>query len=202
MQIKSRWIISEFMLEDEIDSVAKAKGVALRPRIELSLSKIDTEVTRLISLSQELKLMCNRDKNTMISYSLDESCLQDKTRGCSNLFQVKRMLKVVMMSITSLDTLAVRLHSASDFGEVVKVLCPAIVVIKNVRSALMRYVSGSHVEIADICACLEVILVDACQLTDCIINFNEAKQQAVSLLNNAYLTAETKMNEEFPDSSE
>jgi hypothetical protein len=102
------------------------------------------------------------------------------------------------MSMISLEIVADRLKTAKDIGEVVNALAPAIAVMKSIRSALIRYVSSTHEEIADISEILELILIDACQLANGVLDFKEANQKAILLLNDAQLKAVQKIREEFP----
>jgi hypothetical protein len=102
------------------------------------------------------------------------------------------------MSMMSFETVADRLQAARNINEVVNALKPTIAVMKNIRSALIRYVSGTQEQITDICDMLELILIDACQLSNGVLDFKEANHEAILLLNEAHLKAEEKMREEFP----
>ena len=41
--------------------------------------------------------------------------------------------------------------------------------------------------------------MDSCQLSNGVLDFKEANQEAILLLNDAHMMAEQKMREEFPD---
>ena len=101
------------------------------------------------------------------------------------------------MSMISLEIVADRLKTAKDIGEVVNALAPTIAVMKSIRSALIRYVSSTQEEIADICEILELILIDSCQLANGVLDFKEANQEAILLLNDAHKMADKKYAKSF-----
>jgi hypothetical protein len=116
----------------------------------------------------------------------------------AEIFQSRRRGITVIMSMMSLETVADRLQAAKNITEVASALKPTIAVVKNIRSALIRYVSGAQEQITDICDMLELILIDSCQLSNGMLDFKEANHEAILLLNEAHLKAEQKMQEEFP----
>src|SRR5690606_41882358 len=64
----------------------------------------------------------------------------------------------------ALEKLVARLSSASDFGDLVIVLSPAMSVVKNLRSLLTPHVAEMEVELGIISELLSGILVDAGQV--------------------------------------
>ena len=199
MRIRSKWIKSEPMLEERKDLMVKT--VALKPRIELALKDIEEEVTKLAYIFTELKGMDVRVRESASSYVYNDD---DRTRRDSmitpeELFQSRRRGMTIIMSIISLEMVAKRLQTAKDFNEVVKSVAPAIAVLKSIRSALIRYASNIQEGVGDICEILELILIDSCQLSAGVVDFKEANQKAILLLNDAHVMAEQKMNKEFPN---
>src|SRR5690606_23596259 len=98
----------------------------------------------------------------------------------------------------ALEKLVARLSSASDFGDLVIVLSPAMSVVKNLRSLLTPHVAEMEVELGIISELLSGILVDAGQVGGYTINFETANEEAVRLIEEASLAVEQKMKEEFP----
>jgi len=105
---------------------------------------------------------------------------------------------VVFLSRVALEKLVARLSSASDFGDLVIVLSPAMAVVKNLRSSLTPHVPEMEGELGIISELLSGILVDAGQVGGYTINFETANEEAVRLIDEASTTVERKMKEEFP----
>jgi hypothetical protein len=196
MQIKSKWIKSESMLEDRKGLMVKT--IALKPRIEIVLNNIKNEVTKLAYIYTELGGIEMKIRESTSSYSPNDETFRLGNVNYAELFQSRRKGITIIMSMISLEIVADRLKTAKDIGEVVNALAPAIAVMKSIRSALIRYVSSTHEEIADISEILELILIDSCQLANGVLDFKEANQKAILLLNDAQLKAVQKIREEFP----
>ena len=196
MQIRSKWIKSESRLEER--EYTWRKTVALRPRIEIVLNKIKNEVTKLAYIYTELETIEVEIQESNSSLPINHVVSKHRVSNHTELFQSRREGMTVILSMMSLETVADRLQAARNFNEVVNALKPTIGVVKNIRSALIRYVSGAQEQITDICDMLELILMDACQLSDGVLDFREANHEAILLLNEVHMKAEEKMREEFP----
>lgn len=196
MQVRSRWIKSESMLEER--EYTRGKTVALKPRIEVVLNKIKNEVTKLAYIYTELVAIEVKIRESNNSFSSDHDMSKHGVSDHAEIFQSRRRGITVIMSMMSLETVADRLQAAKNITEVASALKPTIAVVKNIRSALIRYVSGAQEQITDICDMLELILIDSCQLSNGMLDFKEANHEAILLLNEAHLKAEQKMQEEFP----
>jgi division protein CdvB (Snf7/Vps24/ESCRT-III family) len=106
--------------------------------------------------------------------------------------------RIVFLAKVALEKLVVKLSSASDFGDLVIVLSPAMAVVKNLRSSLTPHVPEMEGELGIISELLSGILVDAGQVGGYTINFETANEEAARLIEEASMSVEQKMNEEFP----
>ena len=141
MQIKSKWIKSESMLEDRKGLMVKT--IALKPRIEIVLNNIKNEVTKLAYIYTELGGIEMKIRESTSSYSPSDETFRHGNVNYAELFQSRRKGITIIMSMISLEIVADRLKTAKDIGEVVNALAPAIAVMKSIRSALIRYVSST-----------------------------------------------------------
>lgn len=196
MRSGSKWIKSESMLEERKGLIGKT--IALKPRIEIALSNIENEITKLAYIFDELKIIEMKIREGGNSYSYN--CDMSRPNGIAHaeLFESRRRGMTIIMSIISLEIVAERLRAVTEFREVVDLIAPTIAVMKSIRSALIRYVAITQDEIGDICQILEIILIDSCQLANAVLDFKKANQEAISLLNDAHARAEQKISEEFP----
>ena len=204
--MNSKWVKSESVIDsNEINgnnnnnhqmfSLPKPGG-PLKPRLDAVKKKIQVQIDRL----EELRSI-NRLKDTEIFTKLTDS-LKDKntqqlTLLSSELTRSRQLARVLLLSSVSLEKLILKISSASDFGNLVMVLSPAMAVIKNLRSSITSYVPEMEGELGIISELLSGILVDAGQVGGFTINFEKANEQAVQFLGEVSEVADQKMEEAF-----
>ena len=205
--MNSKWVKSESVLDsNEIDgsnnnsyqmSSLPKPGGPLKPRLDAVKKKIQVQIDRL----EELRSI-NRLKDTEIFTKLTDS-LKDKntqhlTLLSSELTRSRQLARVLLLSCVSLEKLIIKISSASDFGNLVIILSPAMAVIKNIRSSITSYVPEMESELGIISELLSGILVDAGQVGGFTINFEKANELAVQFLGEVSEVVDQKMEEGFP----
>jgi division protein CdvB (Snf7/Vps24/ESCRT-III family) len=194
----SRWVKSESVVNNNDDSAVSPKpGGPLKPRLEAVQKRIEVQITRLEALSGDLRL---RDEDTFrkLVSAIKESNAQYSTVLSAELARARQVSRVVAISQAALEKIHSRLSSAGDFGDIVIILAPAMAVVKNVRSSLTPYVPEMEEELGVVSELLSGILVDAGQVGGYTINFETANEEAARMVEEASLTAEQKMKDEFP----
>jgi len=191
----SRWVKSESVVND--DSPLPKPGGPLRPRLEAVRKKIEGQVARLEALQAGMK---EKDAETFrkLLESIKENNVQYSTVLSSELSTARQVSRVVSTARVALEKMQSKLGSASDFGDLVIVLSPAMSVVKNVRSSLVPYVPEMESDLGVIAELLSGILVDAGQVGGYTINFETANEEAARLVEEASATVEQAMKEEFP----
>ena len=195
--MNSRWVKSESILNDDQTVSSPRPGGPLKPRLDAVQKKIQIQVTRLEELQTALKSK-DEDVFRKLMESIKENNTQYSTVLSSELARARQVSRVVFLSRIALEKLVAKLTSASDFGDLVIVLSPAMAVVKNLRSSLTPYVPEMEGELGIISEFLSGILVDAGQVGGYTINFETANEEAVRLIDEAALTVEQKMKEELP----
>jgi division protein CdvB (Snf7/Vps24/ESCRT-III family) len=196
--MNSKWVKSESILNNEDQSVSPPKpGGPLKPRLDAVQKKIEVQIARLEELHTLLKSKDDEVFLKLVS-SIKENNAQYSTVLSSDLARARQVSKIVFMSRVALEKLTAKLSSASDFGDLVIVLSPAMAVVKNLRSALTPQVPEMEEELGIISELLSGILVDAGQVGGFTINFETANEEAVRLIEEASTVVEQKMKDEFP----
>ncbi|HLG37825.1 MAG TPA: hypothetical protein VI338_06790 [Nitrososphaera sp.] len=197
--MNSRWVKSESILNDNNDQeVSPPKpGGPLKPRIDAVQKKIQVQIDRLEELQQLHKSKDEEDFRKLMN-SIKENNVQYSTVLSSDLARARQVSRVVFLSSVSLGKIVTKLSSASDFGDLVIVLSPAMAVVKNLRSSLTPHVPEMEEELGVISELLSGILVDAGQVGGYTINFETANEEAVRIIDEASMAVEQKMKEEFP----
>jgi division protein CdvB (Snf7/Vps24/ESCRT-III family) len=195
--MNSRWVKSESILNDD-QTVSPKPGGPLKPRLDAVQKKIQVQISRLEELHGVLK---QRDEEAFrkLVTSIKENNAQYSTVLSADLARARQVSRVVFLSRVALEKMVAKLSSASDFGDLVIVLSPAMAVVKNLRSSLTPHVPEMEGELGIISELLSGILVDAGQVGGYTINFETANEEAVRLIEEASAAVEQKMKEEFPD---
>ncbi len=196
--MNSRWVKSESILSNDDQTISPPKpGGPLKPRLDAVQKKIQVQISRLEELHGVLKSKDEEAFRKLVT-SIKENNAQYSTVLSSELARARQVSRVVFLSKVALEKLVARLSSASDFGDLVIVLSPAMAVVKNLRSSLTPHVPEMEGELGVISELLSGILVDAGQVGGYTINFETANEEAVRLIEEASAVVEQKMKDEFP----
>ncbi|HXV45344.1 MAG TPA: hypothetical protein VD736_01590 [Nitrososphaera sp.] len=195
--MNSRWVKSESILNNDDQAVSPKPGGPLKPRLDAVQKKIQVQISRLEELNGLLNQKDEEAFHKLVT-SIKENNAQYSTVLSADLAKARQVSRLVSMSRVALEKLVSRLSSASDFGDLVIVLSPAMAVVKNLRSSLTPHVPEMEGELGIISELLSGILVDAGQVGGYTINFETANEEAVRLIEEASTAVEQKMKEEFP----
>jgi division protein CdvB (Snf7/Vps24/ESCRT-III family) len=196
--MNSKWVKSESILSNDDQTVSPPKpGGPLKPRLDAVQKKIQIQISRLEELHGALKSKDEEAFSKLVA-SIKENNAQYSTVLSSDLARSRQVSRVVFLSRVALEKLVAKLSSASDFGDLVIVLSPAMAVVKSLRSSLTPCVPEMEEELGIISELLSGILVDAGQVGGYTINFETANEEAVRLIDEASAEVEQKMKEEFP----
>lgn len=195
--MNSRWVKSESILSNDDQTVSPKPGGPLKPRLDAVQKRIQVQISRLEELHSTLKSKDEESFRKLVT-SIKENNAQYSTVLSSELARARQVSRVVFISKVALEKLVAKLSSASDFGDLVIVLSPAMAVAKNLRSSLTPHVPEMEEELGIISELLSGILVDAGQVGGYTINFETANEEAVRLIEEASTVVEQKMKEEFP----
>jgi hypothetical protein len=208
--MNSRWVKSESVLNGDdrdgnnnnnnnnnyqTDPLPKPGG-PLKPRVDAVRKKIQVLIDRLEELHS-----INRPKDNEIfsklMVSINENNTQHSTLLSTELGRARQLSRVLLLTSVALQKIISKLSSASDFGNLVIVLSPAMAVVKNLRSSITPYVPEMEGELGVISELLSGILVDAGQVGGFTINFETANQEAVRFIGEVSRVVDEKMEEQF-----
>jgi division protein CdvB (Snf7/Vps24/ESCRT-III family) len=198
MQSKSKWVKSESMLEENIKSNSAKYGIPLKPRIDVVLKQIHLQTFKIDTILNDLKSKDREIFRKMVS-STDVHHAQYSAVLLSDLAQIRKVSKILSISKILFEELENNLSTVSDFVDLVTILSPALAVVKNLRSSLIRCMPETEDEIGLVSELLAGILVDAGLVGNYTINFKTANEEAVRMINEASLIAEQKIKEQLPD---
>jgi division protein CdvB (Snf7/Vps24/ESCRT-III family) len=195
--MNSRWVKSESLLNDADKASSPKPGGPLKPRLDAVQKKIEFQVSRLDEMHRSLKAKDDEIFLKLVS-SIKENNAPYTTILSTDLDRARQLSRAVFLARVALEKIGSKLSSASDFGDLVIVLSPAMALVKNLRSSLTPLVPEMEEELGLISELLSGILVDAGQVGGYTINFETANEEAVRMLDEAAATVDQKMKEEFP----
>jgi len=199
MPTVSRWIKSESVLHNDPDIYNSVKhSISLKPRIEVITDRMNFHVARLNGILRDLKKEDDETFRKIVS-SVKRNDARYSAILASDLMGIRKVYKIIALSILVFETLESKLKNAVDFGELVVILSPSVAIVKNLRSSLVQHVPEYKDEIAIISELLGAILIDAGHLGGYIINFETANDESAQFLDKASAMVEQKIKEEFPD---
>jgi hypothetical protein len=201
--MNSRWVKYESVLdsngtdnnEDQMASLAKPGG-PLKPRLDAVGKKIQMQINRLEELHGINKLKDNETISKLM-VSINENNIQQSTLLSSELTRTRQLSRVLLLSSVAMQKLISKLSRASDFGNLVIILSPAVAVVRNLRSSITPYVPEMEAELGVISELLSGILVDAGQVGGFTINFETANKEAVHFMAEVSQVVDHKMEEEL-----
>jgi division protein CdvB (Snf7/Vps24/ESCRT-III family) len=202
--MNSKWVKSESILEckdgngnNNHQSVSLPKpGGPLKPRLDAVRKKIQVQIDKLEELRSIGKLKDGEIFRKLMN-SINENNTQHSTMISSELTRSRQMARTLLLSSATLEKLTSKLSSASDFGDLVTILSPAMAVVKNLRSSVTPYAPEMEEELGVISELLSGILVDAGQVGGFTINFETANEQAVRFIEEVSEVISQKMREEY-----
>jgi division protein CdvB (Snf7/Vps24/ESCRT-III family) len=163
--------------------------------------KIQVLIDRLEEL-HSINRAKDSDIFTKLMVAVKENNIQHLTLLSSELSLTRQLSRALLLTSVALEKLISKLSSASDFGDVVIVLSPAMAVVKNLRSSLTPYVPEMEGELGVISELLSGILVDAGQVGGFTINFETANEEGICLIEDVSRLVDQKMKEEFSKAPE
>jgi division protein CdvB (Snf7/Vps24/ESCRT-III family) len=198
MQFKSKWTKPEPILKDESMNYGSIKhGIPLKPRVDAVVKRIDFQISKLEIIANDLKSNDHEIFRKAIS-SIEENNAEHARVCSSDLTQIRKISKVVVLSKIVFENLKIKLNAISNIVDLVSLLSPTIAVVRIMRSSLIPYMPESEVEVGEISELLGGILIDAGQVGSYVINFEAANEKALHMITEALLVAEQKILEEFP----
>jgi division protein CdvB (Snf7/Vps24/ESCRT-III family) len=203
--MNSRWVKSESIVNNNdsnndnnvVQTASLPKpGGPLKPRLDAVSKKIQVQIARLEELHSINRLKDNEIFSKLM-VSMKQNNAQHSTLLSSELSRARQLSRILLLSAVALEKLLSKLSSASDFGNVVIVLSPAMAVVKNLRSTITPHVAEMEGELGVISELLSGILVDAGQVGGFTINFETANEEAVFFIEEVSHIVDHKMKEEF-----
>lgn len=117
----------------------------------------------------------------------------------NELVELRRMSKMVVQAKIALESIALRIETIQDLGDVMVSLAPAVVAIKNVQRVIASAAPEAERSFSELADMLSGVLADAGRLGGYTVNFETANEDANRILEEASVVAEKNLREQFPE---
>ena len=183
--------------------VSKVKNFAkpsenLKEKIALVTQRIDAQTTSLDSAVKRFEI---RD-GEIFQRIVKALANRDEARAnilATELSEIRKVEKMLTHASLAMQSVSMRLSTVSEMGDLVTVLNPAKNLLNNIRSEMCSVLPEASQELGNIGNLLSDIVCTTNQGTDMPVNTIMASADALQILEEAEVAAESKLKERLPD---
>ena len=170
----------------------------LKPRIDLTMSKIHLQNQKLDKTIEKLKGKEKSLFNQIILQVQKHDMPQGKMLS-NELAQVKKTIKMVSQFKMALEQVHFRLESTSNMGDVISAVGPAMGALTRVKSGMSNMMPEIDTELGEINGVFNDIVMNAGEIGNTPFAFNASGEETDKILAEANAVAEQRINDNFPD---
>ena len=171
----------------------------LKPRIEEAQSKLQMRLSKLDKISTKL-----REKDQVIFKRVVHS-LQNHDSHYAKLLsgelsQIRKMNKMVDSAKLALEQIELRLHTVTEFGDVVATLGPAMAAMKGIQGGLSSMMPQADQSFGQISELLGGIMSESGQIHNAELGgVPELNEESMKIIEEANALLEVNTKSKFPD---
>jgi division protein CdvB (Snf7/Vps24/ESCRT-III family) len=191
--------------EKEPSVVSKIKNIGkpqenLKEQISLVTQRLDTQ-TRTLDNAVKRFEMRDADIFQKVVKALTD---RDEARAkilATELGEIRKVEKMLTHASLAMQSVSMRLSTVSEMGDLVAVLSPAKSLLNNIRSEMCSVLPEASQELGNIGNLLSDIVTTTNQGTDMPVNTIMASADALQILEEAEVAAESRLKEKLPEAA-
>jgi division protein CdvB (Snf7/Vps24/ESCRT-III family) len=175
-------------------------SVGLKKQISTVLQRIEVQKNKLNNAQKRFE---QRDA-TLFKRTVKALSERDTMRAnvlAGELAEIRKVEKMLMHASLALESVALRLNTVSELGDIVTVIAPAAGVLNNIRNGMSGVFPEAGRELENIGTLLTDIVSTTHQETGVPVNIGTASYEAEKILTEAETAAEQKLREQLPEIS-
>lgn len=172
--------------------------VSLKEQIASVTQRLDSQTKTLDAAVGRFQ---NRD-NEIFGRIVKAMAQRDEARAnilATELAEIRKVEKMLSHSSLALQSVSMRLSTVSELGDVVAVLAPAKSMLNNVRTEMCSIFPEASQELGNIGNLLSDICTTTSQSNDIPSNNIVANAEAMQILEEAEVAAESRLKSKFPE---
>jgi division protein CdvB (Snf7/Vps24/ESCRT-III family) len=191
--------------EKEPSVVSKIKNIgkpseSLKEQIGLVTQRLDAQ-TRTLDAAVKRFEMRDAEIFQRVVKALND---RDEARAkifATELGEIRKVEKMLTHASLAMQSVSMRLSTVSEMGDLVAVLNPAKSLLNNVRSEMCSILPEASQELGNIGSILSDIVTTTNQGTDTPVNTIMASADALQILEEAEVAAESRLKEKLPEAA-
>ena len=191
--------------EKEPSVVSKIKNIgkpseSLKEQIGLVTQRLDAQ-TRTLDAAVKRFEMRDAEIFQRVVKALGD---RDEARAkifATELGEIRKVEKMLTHASLAMQSVSMRLNTVSEMGDLVAVLNPAKSLLNNVRSEMCSILPEASQELGNIGSILSDIVTTTNQGTDTPVNTIMASADALQILEEAEVAAESNLKEKLPEAA-
>jgi division protein CdvB (Snf7/Vps24/ESCRT-III family) len=191
--------------EKEPSVVSKIKNIAkpqenLKEQISIVTQRLEAQTRTLDAAVKRFEI---RDADL---FKRVVKAIADRDNARANILatelgEIRKVEKMLSHASLALQSVSMRLSTVSEMGDVVAVLSPAKNLLNNVRSEMCSILPEASQELGNIGNLLSEICTATNQDADMPVNTIMASADALQILEEAEVAAESRLKEKLPEAA-
>ena len=191
--------------EKEQSVVSKIKSIGkpsenLKEQISLVTQRLDVQTRTLDNAVKRFEIR-DADIFQRVVKAMTERDTARANILATELGEIRKVEKMLTHASLALQSVSMRLSTVSEMGDVVAVLSPAKSLLNNIRSEMCSILPEASQELGNIGSILSDIVTTTNQGTDMPVNTIMASADALQILEEAEVAAESRLKEKLPDAA-
>jgi division protein CdvB (Snf7/Vps24/ESCRT-III family) len=187
-------VVSKILNVTKPQESIKEQMVSVTQRLDAQARALDAAVKRFEMRDAEMfrkvvRAMENRDQARANIYATE-------------LGEIRKVEKMLSHASLALQSVSMRMSTVSEMGDLVTVLSPAKTVLNGIGSEMFSIMPEASQELENIGSILsEICSTTSSQYTDNSIGVQAANEEALKILEEAEIAAESKLKNKLPEVS-
>ena len=183
-------------LGERINDAIKPKG-ALKPRLEIAVKKLQTQISKLDGMITKLKQRDEKLFKRIVVATQQHDLTASKVLS-KELAEVRKVTKLLGNARMALEQIELRLSTFHDLGDTVATIMPTIGLMKNLRSSLIKFMPEADRELGGMTEMLNGLMTDTFHSGDFGIDSEATTEESEKILQEAAAVAEAAVNDKLP----
>ena len=184
-------------ITERISSVLKPNK-ALKPRVEMAIKKLQTQISRLDNMISSLDSRDGKIFGKIVTATQQHND-HDAKAFSKELAEVRKVRRVLGNARMAIEQIELRLTTFHDLGDTVVTVMPTIGLMKNMKSSLAKFMPGADQELNNMAEMLGGLMTETFHSTDASFGADAVmNEESEKIMREATAVAEQQSGDRFP----
>ena len=184
-------------ITERISSVLKPNK-ALKPRVEMAIKKLQTQISRLDNMISSLDSRDGKIFGKIVTATQQHND-HDAKAFSKELAEVRKVRRVLGNARMAIEQIELRLTTFHDLGDTVVTVMPTIGLMKNMKSSLAKFMPGADQELNSMAEMLGGMMTETFHSSDTSFGVDAVMDsESEKIMQEASAVAEQQIGERFP----